>query len=83
MPDGIYLDAVALGEEKLAKKMNDIIGDKNKYYDYFKWQNYYSFHASNETADTDEICALCAALNNGCRMNKTREFSVRDWWIGC
>lgn len=81
MPDGMYLDAFALGEEKLAKMMNDIISDKNKYYEYFKWHRYYSFHATNENADTDEICALCAFLNNGNGIKKTRELSIGDWWI--
>lgn len=81
MPDGMYLDAFALGEEKLANKMNDIIGDKNKYYDYFKWHRYYSFHATNDSADTDEICAFCAFVNNNNEMYKTREHTIGDWWI--
>lgn len=81
MPDGMYLDAVSLGVEKLAIKMKDIIEDKNKYYDYFKWHRYYNFYATNESSDTDEMCAFCAFLNNDDRMNKTRQHNIRDWWI--
>lgn len=81
MPDGMYLDAVALGEEKLARKMYDVIADKNKYYDYFKWHRYYSFHATNDSADTDEVCAFCAFLNHRKPMNRTQERNVRYWWM--
>lgn len=77
----MYLDAVALGVDELARKMNEIIKDKNKYYDFFKWHRYYSFHATNESEETDEVCALCAFLNNDNQINKSREHSIREWWF--
>lgn len=55
--------------------MNKVIHNKEKYYDFFKWHGYYSIHAPNETADTDEICAFCALLNN---KTFTREISVYE-----
>lgn len=64
MPPGSYLDANTLGHGALATIMNDTIINKAKYYDFFKWHNYYSIHATNESADTDEICAFCAFLND-------------------
>lgn len=55
--------------------MNKSIRNKKKYYDFFRWHNYYSFHAPNETAETDEICAFCALLNN---KTFSREISVYE-----
>ncbi|XP_026331240.1 alpha-(1,3)-fucosyltransferase C-like, partial [Hyposmocoma kahamanoa] len=63
IPKGIYLDAESLGPGELARVMNDTMCNKKKYYDFFKWHNHYSFHASNASANTDEICAFCAFLN--------------------
>lgn len=64
MPQGSYLNALALGPKKLAKTMNDIIANNNSYYDFFKWHRYYSLHAPVENADTDQVCNFCAYLNN-------------------
>lgn len=64
LPPGSYLDAYSLGHVTLAAIMNDTIINKDKYYDYFKWHNHYSIHATNDSADTDEICAFCAFLNS-------------------
>lgn len=49
--------------EKLAKTMNDIIHDANKYYEFFKWQKYYTFQSQVGSPETDEICAFCNYLN--------------------
>lgn len=64
LPNGSYLDATTQRPEDLAKTIDDIIKDKNRYYDFFRWHRYYSIHASNETAETNEICAFCAFLND-------------------
>lgn len=81
MPDGIYLNAKALGQEQLAWKMNELIKDKEKYYDYFRWHEHYSYHHASESADTDPLCAFCAFLND---VNKRSERQVYArfslWW---
>lgn len=81
MPDGIYLDACALGPEKLARQMNHAIAVKRKYYDFFKWHSHYSFHSASETPKTDPICEFCALLNN---VEKRRRRSIHTntskWW---
>lgn len=64
MPHGIYLNARWLGVKKLAKKMNDIIHDHIRYYDFFKWHGYYSFHNIDDDLQHDVVCGLCALLNN-------------------
>lgn len=81
LPNGTYLDARALGPVKLAKEMNDIIKDKNRYYDFFRWRRYYRYDASSDNADSDGICALCTALNKASRSNERRVYArFREWW---
>lgn len=79
MPEGIYLDANILGPDKMAETMIQIINDKNKYYDFFKWHEHYTFHSSSEDRYSREICTFCAFLNNN--KNKTNILnSVAQWW---
>lgn len=81
MPDGIYLDANALGPRELAKKINDAVRNKKIYYEYFKWHRYYGFHDATESPDTDKICTFCAVLNNSSRrMEKTIVKNFAKWW---
>lgn len=59
--------------------MNEIINDKRKYYEFFKWHDYYSFHFSGEDHHSREFCALCAYLNNS--KNKTGiMYNITLWW---
>lgn len=82
MPHGSYLNARALGVENLAKAMNDIIHNKEKYYEFFKWRRYYTFHDSKEDADTDEICAFCEFLNNDKKLNRSTVYThFKNFWI--
>lgn len=81
MPEGMYLDAIALGEEALARKMLEIILDKEKYYDYFRWHRYYSYHSLADSADTDTLCTFCAFLNNITMRSERRVYArFTDWW---
>lgn len=81
MPNGIYLNAVQLGEETLAREMNEIINDKNRYYDFFKWRRYYTYHEISESADTNRLCAFCALLNNSTMRSQRRVYArMFEWW---
>lgn len=81
MPEGIYLDAIALGEEALARKIYEIILDKEKYYDFFRWHSYYSYHSLADSADTDMLCSFCAFLNNMTMRSERRVYALfTDWW---
>lgn len=83
MPNGTYLNARELGPENLAKEMNDIINDKQRYYNFFKWQRYYSFHETSEDSYTDELCRFCAMLNNVREKNETKVYAdIVNWWNG-
>lgn len=79
MPGGIYLNAGDLEPYKLARIMNDIINDKNRYYEFFKWHNHYSFHATDRNGYHEAFCSLCALINN--RRNQTSILDyITDWW---
>lgn len=81
MPEGMYLNALALGVEDLAKIMNDSIHDKDKYYDFFRWHRYYRFHDPRESPDSDEICSFCAFLNDNNRMKRISvHTNITNFW---
>lgn len=83
MPPGSYLDANVLGPLELARIINDTIHNKKKYYDFFKWHGYYSFHAHSESAATDEICSLCTYLNdNKHEYVKSVYTRITEFWLG-
>lgn len=83
MPDGIYLNANKLGVRALAKEMNDIIKDPERYFNFFKWHGYYSFHNSDEDNHRDAVCGFCTLLNNKTRRNqKTTYKYIAKWWDG-
>lgn len=81
MPDGIYLNARELGPEKLARKMYELIIDPDKYADFFRWRNHYSYHLRHESIETDDYCRFCSMLNEE---NLVRTQSIysnfKEWW---
>lgn len=70
MPDGIYLNARQLGAKRLAKTMSELIVDKKRFYNFFKWHNYYTFHDAADSLQRDGICEFCALLNNKTRRDR-------------
>ncbi|XP_022825614.1 alpha-(1,3)-fucosyltransferase C-like [Spodoptera litura] len=81
MPDGIYLSANTLTIKELAKKMVDIIQNKELYYEYFKWHNHYSYRDIGASVTTDPYCKLCEAINNEEEMSKRTIYKdIGGWW---
>lgn len=81
MPDGIYLNAYVLGVAEVVKQMKYIIEDTAKYYDYFKWRHYYSFHSPEVSEYTDNYCNFCTRVNNVIlRAQKKTYNHMADWW---
>lgn len=81
LPDGTYLNAKEIAPEKMANKMNEIIRDKQKYYDFFKFHRYYTYQATAESVDTDPLCAFCAFINDESRRNSRRTYTeFYKWW---
>lgn len=81
MPDGIYLDARELGSKKLAERMHEIINDREKYYNFFRWHNHYSFHQPEEDPETDIYCKFCEKMNDMDFMTRSTVLNhVREWW---
>lgn len=81
MPNGIYLNAVALGVKKLAAKMNELIHDPDKYANYFKWKNHYKFEKTTDNIDTNEYCRMCAVLIDKEAVKKITVYEdFQQWW---
>lgn len=57
--------------------MTDIINHAAKYYDFFKWHKYYSFHDVKTEIHYDGLCDLCAVLNNNTRESKN---DITKFW---
>ncbi|KAJ8728288.1 hypothetical protein PYW08_016673 [Mythimna loreyi] len=83
MPEGMYLNARTVPEKELVQKMVDIINNKEKYYDFFKWHNHYTYHNIDETPESDTYCNFCKKVNDPDFMNQitVRKDLVR-WWNG-
>lgn len=61
--------------------MNDTIYDKEKYYEFFKWHRYYTFHEPSDSPDSDEICAFCALLNDKSRIHTRSVYTrINNFW---
>lgn len=83
MPDEIYLNAQKLGAQGLAKEMDNIIRDPQRYFNFFKWHGYYSFHNSDEDNYHNAVCGFCAFLNNKTRRNQRTAYKyITKWWNG-
>lgn len=81
MPEGSYLDAGKLGPSGLAKEMNDIINNPGRFYDFFRWQKYYTFHNSVDDDYNAAVCGFCALLNNNTRRNQRAYYrNMTRWW---
>ncbi|XP_021191462.3 alpha-(1,3)-fucosyltransferase C [Helicoverpa armigera] len=81
MPDGIYLNARELSVKELAAKMHELMNDPEKYSEYFKWKNHYSYHRKDASVDTDPYCLFCTHLNNEEMVKKTTIYeNFRQWW---
>ncbi|KAI5639818.1 glycosyltransferase family 10 (fucosyltransferase) c-term domain-containing protein [Phthorimaea operculella] len=83
VPDGAYINAKGMAPTKLAKEIHDIITDQERYYGFFKWHNYYSYHHPTAFEDTNPICSFCKMLNRGVKGIKGAKqtyHSFRKWW---
>lgn len=81
MPDGIYLNAVELGPEELAKKMFEIISDRKAYHNMFKWRKYYTYHDPLGSPDTNVLCAFCELLNNDQKRKEQKVYRNINKWL--
>ncbi|XP_013183655.2 alpha-(1,3)-fucosyltransferase C isoform X1 [Amyelois transitella] len=78
LPPGSYLNGLELGPEKLAITMKEIIDNKTRYYDFFRWRNHFTYkQGENDT----EICNICTALNDPEKVAANSVYEdFRDWW---
>ncbi|XP_053607874.1 alpha-(1,3)-fucosyltransferase C-like [Plodia interpunctella] len=81
MPDGMYLNARTLGPKQLALQMDSLIKNPDKYADYFRWKNHYSYHINHESPETDNVCSFCKLLNDEKKFSeKSVVKNFRTWW---
>ncbi|XP_059057643.1 alpha-(1,3)-fucosyltransferase C-like isoform X2 [Achroia grisella] len=78
LPSGTYLNAREMGPQELAKTMDEIIKNKTRYYDFFRWRNHFVY---KETIDTVDSCNICTALNDEDKFSKYSLYkNFRNWW---
>ncbi|KOB65784.1 Uncharacterized protein OBRU01_22068 [Operophtera brumata] len=56
-------NAAKLDPTELARQMFELINEPDRYNDFFKWHNHYSYHDLEESPDTDPYCKLCDYVN--------------------
>lgn len=73
LPEGSYVDASKFSEGSLAKFMYEIINDPPRYYEFFRWHNYYSIDGTGDS-DDGAVCELCAFLNKKQRVRRSPKY---------
>ncbi|XP_053611651.1 alpha-(1,3)-fucosyltransferase C-like [Plodia interpunctella] len=79
LPPGSYLNARELGPGQLARTMKDIIGNKTRFHNFFRWRNHYRYERGERDS---EICNICIALNDNKPTNSNLRGGFRKWWTG-
>ncbi|XP_053611905.1 alpha-(1,3)-fucosyltransferase C-like [Plodia interpunctella] len=77
LPPGSYINARELDPELLASTMKDIIENRTRFYDYFRWRNHFRYKRGENDS---EICNICTALNEGKAYNINLRDGFREWW---
>nr|XP_053611515.1 alpha-(1,3)-fucosyltransferase C-like [Plodia interpunctella] len=78
LPPGSYLNARELGPKQLAKTMEEIIKNRTRFYDYFRWRNHFRYKARGLL---NEICNICTALNDDKKAKNYYHLNIfRRWW---
>lgn len=77
----MYLNAREWTPKQLAKQINEMIEDKELYYDYFKSRRYYSYYDPAHLKGETEYCKFCEALNDENTMTKSVTYeNLAEWW---
>nr|XP_053611993.1 alpha-(1,3)-fucosyltransferase C-like [Plodia interpunctella] len=77
LPPGSYLNARKLGPKQLAMTMKEIMGDRTKFHDFFRWRNHFRYKRGENDS---EICNICTALNENTPHNLQLRDGFREWW---
>lgn len=81
MANHMYLNAREMSPHKLANLMNEIILNQTKYFNYFKWKKYYTYHFKWESSDTDDYCHFCEILNDEKIFKQISIYKLfNKWW---
>ncbi|KAM3965945.1 uncharacterized protein ACR2FA_012796 [Aphomia sociella] len=77
LPPGSYLNAKHHSPKDLAAIMASLIDSPKLYRQYFRWKNHYTYH---NPFTVENVCALCAALNNETKLKPSSYKDFRKWW---
>ncbi|XP_013171501.1 PREDICTED: alpha-(1,3)-fucosyltransferase C-like [Papilio xuthus] len=78
LPPNTYLDALQMRPKELAATIAQLMTSPEQYSQYFWWKSQYTY-AYPQTMDN--VCAVCAALNNKTMMQKRTVYDdFRIWW---
>ncbi|CAK1542550.1 unnamed protein product [Leptosia nina] len=78
LPPGSYLDAQKSSPGELASMIVTLIEFQKTYSHYFRWKRMYSY---SNPALSDDVCALCAALNDKKMVDSLSSYkNFREWW---
>ncbi|KOB65783.1 Uncharacterized protein OBRU01_22067, partial [Operophtera brumata] len=69
-----------LDPTELARQMFEIINEPDRYNDFFKWHNHYSYHDLEESSDTDPYCKLCDYVNRVEFVVESKVISDLEYW---
>ncbi|KAG6440305.1 alpha-(1,3)-fucosyltransferase C isoform X2 [Manduca sexta] len=78
LPPGSFIDGTKYNSSDLAGIMVTLMNNPKLYWDFFRWKNVYIYH---DPSETDNVCAVCAALNNKHMMSSNSTYpKFRQWW---
>ncbi|CAK1589033.1 unnamed protein product [Parnassius mnemosyne] len=78
LPPDTYLDALKMSPRELADTMARLMQSPILYNSYFRWKNHYTYY---DSSTSDNVCALCAALNNDTLVEQQTVYkNFRTWW---
>ncbi|XP_053611990.1 alpha-(1,3)-fucosyltransferase C-like [Plodia interpunctella] len=79
LPPGSYLNAREHGPVRLARTMKDVMGNKKRFHNFFRWRNHYRYERGENDS---EICNICTALNEDKPRNLNLRGGFTEWWTG-
>ncbi|CAH2055721.1 unnamed protein product, partial [Iphiclides podalirius] len=78
LPPDSYLNAMTMSVSDLALTMAQLTLSQEQYSQYFRWKSLYTYH---DPSTSDNVCAVCAALNDPSVMRRQTLYEdFRTWW---
>ncbi|KAI5640930.1 glycosyltransferase family 10 (fucosyltransferase) c-term domain-containing protein [Phthorimaea operculella] len=80
LPEGSYINTIDYDDMcSLAQVIYELLNDFERYVEYFKWTNHYTFRRVTEDPHTDHLCRICEMLNDENQPTKIHH-DFTSWW---